>query len=90
MGIDPAGGAPDDEATSYHSAQKLVKPLRPLQPPRSLERRATDMTELFSTFAVFVLIIGPFVALALLAGRYGVDSRPTIGDDRYHSTTSWT
>jgi hypothetical protein len=48
------------------------------------------MTELFSTFAVFVLTIGPFVALALLAGRYGADSRPTIGDDRYHSTTSWT
>ncbi|HSL34724.1 MAG TPA: hypothetical protein VK871_13795 [Candidatus Limnocylindrales bacterium] len=47
------------------------------------------MTELFSTFAVFVLTIGPFVALALLAGRYGADSRPTIGDDRHHATTSW-
>lgn len=48
------------------------------------------MTELLSTFAVFVLTIGPFVALALLAGRYGADSRPTIGDDRYQSTTTWT
>jgi hypothetical protein len=47
------------------------------------------MTDLFSILAVVAVTIGPFVALALLAARYGVDSRPTIGDDHYAAPTSW-
>ena len=29
---------------------------------------------------VATIFIGPFIALALAAGRFGVDSRPGIGD----------
>lgn len=48
------------------------------------------MTELFSILAIIAVTIGPFVAFALLAARYGVDSRPTIGDERHAAPTSWT
>jgi hypothetical protein len=46
------------------------------------------MADLVSAFVLVVIIVGPFVALALLAGPLGVDSRPSIGDDRHHAPTS--
>ena len=43
-----------------------------------------DLSTMGSAITAIVLFIGPFVALALAAARYGVDSRPTFreGDQR--------
>lgn len=38
------------------------------------------LDSLFSIAATIVLIVGPFVLLALAAGRYGSDSRPGLDD----------
>lgn len=42
--------------------------------------QAHAMDSLVSVVAAIVLIIGPFAALAVAAGRRGVDSRPGISD----------
>ncbi len=38
------------------------------------------MESLVTVVSSIVLIVGPFAALALAAGRYGTDSRPSIDD----------
>jgi|RhiMetdeSRZDD1v2_1073273.scaffolds.fasta_scaffold68132_3 hypothetical protein len=43
--------------------------------------QGTEMTlDLFAATAAAILFIGPFVALAIAALAFGVDSRPTIDD----------
>ncbi len=38
------------------------------------------MESLITVVSAIILIVGPFVALAFAAGRYGTDSRPSIDD----------
>jgi hypothetical protein len=43
-----------------------------------------DLSTIGSAVTAIIVFIGPFVALAIAAARYGVDSRPTgrEGDQR--------
>ena len=46
-----------------------------------LKGRATDMTiDIAMAALAAIIVIGPFIALAVAAVRFGVDSRPGIGD----------
>ena len=45
--------------------------------------------ELLSVIVATVLFVGPFVAISILAVAYGVDSRPSIGDDRSVGNPRW-
>ena len=39
-----------------------------------------DLSTIGSAIAAIIVFIGPFVALAIAAARYGADSRPTGRD----------
>lgn len=39
-----------------------------------------DLSTIGTAITAIIVFIGPFVALALVAARYGVDSRPTDRD----------
>jgi len=57
---------------------------RAKKPEVARKGRAKDMSldVIVATLAVTLVIIGLLVALGLAALRFGVDSRPGIGDDR--------
>jgi len=47
------------------------------------------IVEQLSVIVATVLFIGPFAMLAVLAVAFGVDSRPSIGDDRSVRSPRW-
>lgn len=67
---------------NMHNRQSTVKPDVVTVGRSGLERiRETEMTfDLFAATTAAIVFIGPFVALAVAALAFGVDSRPGIDD----------
>jgi hypothetical protein len=47
------------------------------------------VVEIISVIVAAAMLIGPFAVLSILAIAYGVDSRPSIGDDRSIRSPRW-
>jgi hypothetical protein len=56
---------------------------------RAVNRKGVTIVELLSVIVATVLFVGPFAMLSILAIAFGVDSRPSIGDDRSIRSPRW-
>jgi hypothetical protein len=55
----------------------------------AVNQEGVTIMELLSVIVATVLFVGPFAVLSVLAILFGVDSRPSIGDDRSTRNPRW-
>jgi hypothetical protein len=68
--------------------QSKLDQLIPLD-PSAVNQKGVAIVEILGVIVATVVFVGPFVALSILAVAYGVDSRPSIGDDRSVGNPRW-